>query len=203
MKFFTPELYAHLNSSDDEEFERANAEWHSALKKYRENLEALWAIMPNRTRDLATKYQFHDSQILSMHVEASDKITWSGAPSFDSRRVEFFIFSLLSEFSFVSIFYVLSKPIDSDQHKLKVFSDENVAWLYDEVRAETSFGMSPMGSPSFQMGPPAVAFAHDILLSNGMEIKIPFSEVFINSIPLSKISSDKTVVESESQRRLF
>jgi hypothetical protein len=50
MKYFTPELYAKINSQDDDLADQADAEWESALRRYRCHfnkiepalLEALW-----------------------------------------------------------------------------------------------------------------------------------------------------------------
>jgi hypothetical protein len=196
MKFFTPELHASMNSLSDEEFDRANAEWHSALKMYRANLESIEALMPRRTRELAM-LQLHDAEILVMSREPSEQITWSGTPAFEKRAVEFFYLTLLSELFVTNIFYVLSRTIEIEKHNLKGFHEGTRYWLYDEVRPEISLTMS--GEPgSFQLNyQPSIPFAHHVLLSDGVELRIPFSEVIIKAVPLAKIYSDDNTDETD------
>jgi hypothetical protein len=189
MMFFTPELYARLNSPRSEEFDRASKEWDAALGHYREEIEFLSSRMPNRIRQLATKYRFHDSEVLSMAVETaettsrSNGLSRSGKPGEAS---EYFTFTLMSELWAHFVFYVLSRPIVRKQHvDVDVFCGEKVFWLYDEVRPDPQM-------PSSEITPDAHGaivsgrsnFVHGVLLSNGLELEIPFSDVFIQAIPL-------------------
>jgi len=188
MMFFTPELYARLNSSECEEFDRASNEWAAALGRYREQIESLASIMPNRTRQLATQCRFHDSEVVSMTLETSETTSHSRKTS---ESAEFFTFSLLSELWAHFIFYALRRPIVRKQHIYPdVFSGEKEFWLYDEVRLEP---LTPAPEIAFQSD--RSSFVHGVLLSSGLELEIPFADVFIQAIPLNGICSDSAPAE--------
>ncbi len=164
MKFFTPELYARLNSSDDGEFERANAEWHEALANYRRHIEELAPYMSEGARQLALNGRFHDSEVFAEGAESLPRLKWAAEPSSPGRTAELFSFSLVSEFGVTFIQYVLTRPVKrARQADLNAFASEKAFWLYDEIMPDLSTTTTAAQATSPAL---PIDLSHNVLHSN-------------------------------------
>src|SRR5437870_701827 len=63
MRFFPPELYVRFNSADEDEADRANEAWESALLAYRKHLDDIRERFPSQVRKLA-EFCLHDAEFL-------------------------------------------------------------------------------------------------------------------------------------------
>jgi hypothetical protein len=119
MRYFTPELFLRLNSSDSEAVDAAVARWDKATASYAKSLSRLRGRLPAQARSLA-KLSLHDSDLLN-------------AKNLQDGRA---LIVLRQNEKLVMLWYSLSD-------KLRVFSapqnwslsKERVHWLYDELDA--------------------------------------------------------------------
>src|SRR5437667_11946449 len=68
MRFFTPELYARFNSSDDDVADRANEAWEKALQEYQRHLDAIRDQMPSQVRTVAG-LNYHDAELIGLEQD--------------------------------------------------------------------------------------------------------------------------------------
>src|SRR5207248_2041485 len=76
MRYFTPLLYRQFNSADDEEADRAEQAWETAIKDYHQHLEGLRDRMPSAVGKLAA-LDLHDAEVLSRVEEIQPGGTFS------------------------------------------------------------------------------------------------------------------------------
>jgi hypothetical protein len=188
MKFFKLELYEKFNSPNGDEVEKARKDWQSALKTYKQRISELSQIMTPRIKQLAIS-QFHDADVLSFRCEESDHIRWGGIPH---RFVRFCAFMLRTDDSVVSVWYLVPHLDPVVPANLAISPSQSRFWLYDEVDELPPSGQN-RDIDSFTEGESA-QFQHSILLSGGIEITIPFSDVFIQSVPVSRVCEDDALI---------
>lgn len=159
MNYFTPELYLRFNSSDDEEADRADAEWETAILQYNRYLKEYRATMPPNVRILAEKCCFHDAMLLGWQTHEQG----NGRKS-DAHRL--LTLGLQQGNEMIVLCYFLSaSPKETRRRKNWPFGADQKHWLYDEV---------------------AVAerdFIHRILWSDGSELEIPCTDLIIDRFP--------------------
>jgi hypothetical protein len=169
MRYFTRQLYEQFHSADDEEADRADEAWESALVKYREHLEGLRDRLPANVAKLAD-LNLHDAEILSRSEEIQP-----GGPFFDNHfplPIPLVLWSAVAIVSvrvggdILSLIYCLwdrvrEHPAPDDWP----FSKAREHWLYDEVDVASE-----------RRGP----FMHRVLLSSGVELEIPFATVVLH-----------------------
>ena len=179
MRFFTPELFIKFNSPDDEEADRADEEWETAIRKYRSHLEKIRDKMPSQVEELAG-LSLHDAELLDREPPSEQFLAVSaGSPLSawkepDHRQFPFWygfvVLSLQLDGEIYSLFYILSDRVRSQQAiKSWPFSKQQTHWLYDEV------DVAPIGPGMF---------LHRVLLSDGTVIEIPFVSVLIHRFRL-------------------
>lgn len=61
MKYFTPELFATLNSDDRNVVRKTSARWDQAVAEYKRHLKSIQRKLPSAVRRLAALY-LHDAQ---------------------------------------------------------------------------------------------------------------------------------------------
>lgn len=180
MRFFTPELYVRFNSSDDEEADRANEAWETALSEYREHLDGLRDRMPSQVRKLA-ELCLHDAELLACEQAVEPHFPIPpfepfGMPPFWSALA---IVSAKQDDKIASLIYLLWDRIrEYPSPEGWPFSKARTHWLYDEVDLASG-----------QRG----AFLHRVLLSDGRVLEIPFVSVFVQSLPMSPPAEGITV----------
>jgi hypothetical protein len=182
MRFFTPDLYIRFNSTNDEEADRADEAWETAIREYRHYLDSLRDRMPVQVRKLA-ELCLHDAELLAQEevidplvplpVEPFGPFPFWSAVAILSVRQDGTIFSLI---------YVLWDRVrECPPESSWPFSKLRTHWLYDEIDiAPNSPGM----------------FLQRILFSDGRVIEIPFVSALIHTLPLP--GSDKSQSSRQS-----
>lgn len=67
MKYFTPELFARFQSTDDEVADRADADWEKATRDYNRRWNKIKHLFPDAVRRFdASDVRVHDADILSV-----------------------------------------------------------------------------------------------------------------------------------------
>jgi hypothetical protein len=165
MKYFTPELFALINSPtghDDDAEER----WERAIEDYNEYLARIETAIPPRLLRFVREQCLHDAELLA----------FTPAPLFPFPR-EFYgleltqdCYTLLTRHQdhLVLLFYAdlmaapsVTKPLESD-----IFSPAFPTWLYDEVSVVKDG-----------------VFSHEVLLSDGFVVRNVFRRFFYFVLP--------------------
>jgi hypothetical protein len=157
MKYFTPERYLAFGNHDDEQTVlAAHKRWEDASAAYAEHLDRIKDKLPRALRRLITSVYLHDARVLSM---AQDKwFTVTLQPMSDPQRLVVLNYDLVEEPE------IRPDVLPSEGCR------EPVEWLYDELDLDRPEG--PRGLPAPTTGKPT--FRHDILLSNGWEVRLRF-----------------------------
>jgi len=178
MQFFTPELYLRFNSANEEDSMAADEAWEAAIERYGEHLRSIGGRMPSQVVKL-TELALHDAEILlrQEQQEPLDNpytpewplfVPWYGTFTFATRRDD----------QVVTIDYFLRDHVSEKQPTDNwPFSKSREHWLYDEVHL---------------VGGPGTHFLHNVLLSTGVVLSIPFSTVRIKRF---------SVAQEEAKRR--
>jgi hypothetical protein len=156
MKFFTAQLFADLNSNDDEVVEQAEEQWEAARKEYHAHFRRVEKRLPTSLVRLCRMVSLHDSR-----VQGSASRAWVVYENGERGQGSRAIVSVRLEHADFDLFYLdppeptrLTRPVDSP-----VFHEENVIWLYDEVDCLKG-GI----------------FSHEILFSNGNVLRVTFQD---------------------------
>jgi hypothetical protein len=175
MRFFTPELYLQFNSSDDEEADRADEAWESAIGAYRRHLESIRDKMPSAVRKL-TELCLHDAELVACNQDVEPFFAvplepLSPGPIWSAVAV----LSLKHNEHLTSLIYLLWDRLREYAPKSNWrFAKERKHWLYDEVD-------SVSGLPG--------RFVHRILFSDGYVTEVPFLTVVIHSFALREVAA--------------
>lgn len=179
MRFFTPERYLRLGILNSEQaFRAAHEEWEQALEKYQAHLNRIRPELPASLRRLVARVYLHDARILDMWQARVNRFTITLHPESDPSRL-------------VVLTYSLDKPPEVRQRVLPAEScSEPIAWLYDELDLKR-----PASGNGRRGHRPQRKFVHDILLSNGWEIRLHFHAVKVTRpeaiIPGAAAASDR------------
>ncbi len=184
MRFFTPDLYVRFNSPDDDEADRANAEWEKAIEEYEHHLATFKDRLPTPVRKLA-ELSLHDAEVLTRVEE----IQAGGQQMFFDLPVPFpfpvwtaiAIVTVKDEEKIRSLIYCLWDRIRT--HTFEdgwSFSKEREHWLYDELDVISTTRVPIIHG----------AFIHRILLSTGVVLEIPFTSVIIHEFSLASIKEE-------------
>jgi hypothetical protein len=162
MKYFTPERYQQLGNLDDEQaFLTAQQQWEEALTGYREQLQQIRKELPRGLRSLVESVYLHDARVLTMHQTDREFFITLQPPS-DPERLVVLGYKLVEEPS------VEQQVLPAERCR------EPIEWLYDELDLDRPQG--PRGLPA-PPGKPTVR--HNILLSNGWEVKLRFRSAWV------------------------
>jgi hypothetical protein len=167
MKFFTPELYLRFNSPDDEEADRADAEWEAALQSYKQHLDHLRAHMPPRVQQLADRLCLHDAELVHFEEVSTEAVPfWRNFAAFPHHFLA--LLSLRIEGAYTVLVYALWQGVRRyPPPEGWPFSAEKVHVLYDEVdEDEQGHG----------------TFWHRILWSDGSIFEIPFFDIILQEM---------------------
>jgi hypothetical protein len=153
MKYFTRERYLTFQNFDDAAMDAADADWEDTIDRYEAYLQTIRPDMPESVRQLLDGFYLHDARVLSM-----------------GRRDETFVISLQLDVppkELLTLTYTLIGPPEINK---KPFEDgQNTPapwWLYEEIEQVEEGGRKH--------------FVQSILLSNGWEITLPFSDVQVS-----------------------
>ncbi len=162
MKFFTPERYLRLGNLDDEQgFLAAQQQWEEAIKGYREHFQHIRKQLPRGLRSLVESVYLHDARVLTMHSSEEDFFI-TLQPSSTPEQLVILAYSLVEE------------PMIEQDVLPPERCREPIEWLYDELDLDRPEG--PRGLPA-RTGKPT--FRHDILLSNGWEVRLRFRSAWV------------------------
>jgi len=178
MKYFTPELYQHLNSFDVDEAERADEAWDKAEAAYKERLANIRQHMPSQVMRLS-ELCLHDALVISRVEQAQPAGEF---PMFDGPQpfpLAFLwpavaIVSVAVGAEVISLIYCLSDRITTTEAPEGWrFSKVQEQWLYDEVDM-----LDDRGAP----------FVHRILFSTGITLEIPFVSVIVHAFTVPTVT---------------
>jgi hypothetical protein len=164
MKYFTPERYLRLgNLSEERAFRAAHKEWERAVAHYKSHLQRVQGDLPSGLRRLIESVYLHDAKVLDM---------WQG-------QVSRFTITLQPESTpsqLVVLAYSLVGPPRVQRDVLPdTVRSQPVTWLYDELDVEQS---TADGKGSHEKVN-ALTIVHDVLLSNGWEIRLRSRDVVV------------------------
>jgi hypothetical protein len=171
MKYFTPERYVRLGDLHEESaFRTATEDWEQALTAYRTRLREIQDTLPASLRQLLQSFSLHDADVLTMGQQG---LTYVIVLRLDPCHRD------------LVLNYTLAEEPSLDRSALPPeHCSPHVEWLYDEIElAKTE--------------PPV--FDHSILLSNGWELRLRFTDLQVipfRSLLLSE-AEERRAAESE------
>jgi hypothetical protein len=176
MRHFTPQRYLQLgNLSDEKAFRAAHDDWEGAVQGYQDHLRQIREELPAGLRQLIESVYLHDARVLDMWPGRRSRFTITLQPESDPSHLVILVYSLEEPAAIIQD--VLPASVRS----------EPVAWLYDELNVER-----PGNGAGGSAGRQPVLYTHDILLSNGWEVRLRFRSVTV-SRPVSLIpTTDRT-----------
>jgi hypothetical protein len=148
MKYFTPDLYVRLQTCEGDAVEALHAEWEHAASSYERRLKRIRTELPKSLRILLDDYYLHDADVLNLAQR-------SGA---------FVIVLQLSAppRDIVVLTYELVEPATIESEALPAdLRSHHVQWMFDEVN----------------LVPRKKHFSHELMLSNGWDIRLTFRDV--------------------------
>jgi hypothetical protein len=163
MKYFTPDLVDRFGSLNDEMAAGAEAEWEQAVVAYQDYLASISQMLPKRFREMLGTVCLHDAVVTSW-CESEDGVSRRflvqlTPPSPNATPV---LFAYVVKRSYPGRGAVDGDPVGARAESTGCY------WMYDEVNAEE--------------GNDFPVFSHAILLSDGRELHIPFSEFEMKDI---------------------
>lgn len=159
MQYFTPDLFVRFqNFQGERALNAVHAEWDRAIDLYRARLRELEGILPRSVRRLVKEFALHDAAILAM--ERGPRATLTITLRLDPPQ----------PFLLVLTYSLLGDPEINRSALPAEFRSLTPLWLYDEL---DSGGTIPPSSGR-------TIYTHDILLSNGWEVKIQFWKLAVS-----------------------
>ncbi|HEV8062181.1 MAG TPA: hypothetical protein VGP68_20045 [Gemmataceae bacterium] len=156
MKYFTPNRLMRLQDhSDKKRYLRALNDWERALQSYRDHLEQNMGRLPRGLRKLVNSISLHDAQVLDMW-HANSRLNITLRPESDPSKLV------------VLRYVLLEQPRINREALPETMRSLQMTWLYDEWDAPRT--LDAEGRP---------VFTHDILLSNGWEIRLRFQSMAV------------------------
>jgi hypothetical protein len=185
MKYFTAERYLNLGNLDDKQkFLAAHEQWEQAIAGYRDQLQRIRKELPRSLARLVESVYLHDARVLTMHQSDQDFFI-TLQPIAPPAHLIVLGYSLVEE------------PMIEQNVLPPERCREPIEWLYDELDLDRPEG--PRGLPA-STGKPT--FRHDILLSNGWEVRLRFRSAWVKRplrvIPVVPNHSDSGAVASRS-----
>lgn len=161
MRFFTPRLFADLNSENEDVADRAEEKWEAARNEYQRYFQTIEKKLPASLVRFSKTAALHDGRI-------QERI-WTLFETNDQGEQSRALLSVKHERADYNLVYLdlaeptrLTHPVESP-----VFRDDNVIWLYDEV------GWIKKG-----------VYSHEILFSNGNVLLVKFKGFKYTEAPI-------------------
>jgi hypothetical protein len=169
MRYFTPDLFLRLNSSNSETVDKAVEQWEKAIVSYKKRLQKIQREMPSQLRSIA-KLSLHDWSLLKIEPKPDADDLGGAAPS------AFIV--LKHNTSIITLWYSLARKLQViDAPQGWPLSRKRVHWLYDELDSA---------------GDDEASFVHRILFSDGTTLFVPFT-----SCGILQVRSDHAMSHSE------
>ncbi len=152
MQYFTPELFVRLQTfRDATELNAVHAEWDSALARYREQVRDIEPLLSPSLQRFLKEFCLHDAAILAMdRGPRTLTITLRLDPP--------------QPFLLTLTYSLVDEPEINRSALPAEYRSPQPLWLYEEL------SIAPATSPK-QGG---TIYQHDILLSNGWEVRLRF-----------------------------
>jgi hypothetical protein len=135
MRYFTPELLARLNSTDDSVAAAAESQWDAALDQYNQQLTAELVTASSSIRDLAGLC-LHDAELLLFHPGTMANGTTSSEMTSNSYHGIAALLLKTEDQERVSLLFELTAPPVLDRAAAKP-TGEHLYWLYEELQRQT------------------------------------------------------------------
>jgi hypothetical protein len=159
MKYMTHDLFVRMQSENGEVAEAALDQWERACEDYNRHVEAIRAKLPRSVQSLLDSFSLHDAEFAAFGVGRDD----------ESRKSVFIGLQLDSPSNQVlGLSYKLAGPMKMIFHVPNPQGDVDLLWLYDE------FDVAEVNLPE---GGRVSVFTHSLLLSEGVELQIPFYDL--------------------------
>src|SRR5262249_40479680 len=152
MKYFTPARYLAQQDFDPAAMDAADADWEAAVEQYEIYLRTIQPDLPAPVQQLVDGFYLHDARVLSIgQRDGALVITLQlDVPAKD----------------LLTITYTLAgQPVIDKQAFCPPGGPHTPLWLFEEIEAVCDGDRR--------------SFAHNILLSNGWALRVPFSDVRI------------------------
>jgi hypothetical protein len=178
MHYFTPQLFLEINSSDDAVVERAAGRWEKAIAAYRKHLATILRGMPSELRDLG-ELSLHDWDVVNIAVNhrAATPSGVAGLPVWYSTAS----IAVRDGEKLLILLYVLwDKAVTIPAPENWSLSKDRVHWLYDELELASD-------RPD--------RLVHQILLSNGVTLVIPFSTCIVQTLRMDQVVTQAELLE--------
>jgi hypothetical protein len=122
MRYFTPELFLKLNSSDSKTVDDAIEQWERAILAYKKGLRKLRREWPSQLESLS-ELSLHDWNL----------VTIKGSPAGSANSV---VLGLKHNKEIVFLYYILTRKLHTIEAPAEwSTSKTRVHWLYDELHA--------------------------------------------------------------------
>jgi hypothetical protein len=185
MKFFTAQRYLSLGNLEDEsKFLAAQQQWGEALAGYGAQLQRIRKHLPRSLWRLAQSVYLHDARVLTIHQNDEVFVITLQPVSVPSHLV-------------VIGYDLVEEPLIEQNVLPPERCREPIEWLYDELDLDRPEGPRGLAAPD---GKPTMR--HDILLSNGWEVRLRFRSAWVKRplrvIPVLPAPSGGTAVGSRS-----
>jgi hypothetical protein len=162
MKYFTAERYLSLGNLDNEQsFLAAQQQWEEALVAYRDHLKRIRKKLPRSLGQLVESVYLHDARVLTMSQSNQDFFITLQPLSLPTHLI-------------VLSYSLVEEPVIEQNVLPPQRCREPIEWLYDELDLDRLEG--PRGLPD-PAGKPTIR--HDILLSNGWEVRLRFRSAWV------------------------
>jgi hypothetical protein len=162
MKFFTPELYLEINSSDLDRVEKAHEKWEDAIHRYQEHVATISPCLAANARELARSLSLHDATFLTLMF----------VPLGNDRLA---ISRLRQDSSEILLLYLLEKdPLIEERKDWPFKADAAIYWLYDE------FDVRPDGCGQ-----------HQVFLSDGRTLTFVFREMWQHTTESAQLGPNR------------
>lgn len=171
MKYFKTELFVAFNSEDARTAKRASQAWDEAVTAYDQYLKSIRRRLPAAVQKLSKLY-LHDAAYLDFGEDS---------PSPENRVAHLTV--RRDGQPLLLLYFLLESPLVTGPLTDRVFSEQAVHWLYDEL---------DMRGPS--------DVSHEILFSNGRIYRFRFHHLAILTIAAN---SERTDFQGEPRRPLL
>jgi hypothetical protein len=160
MRYFTPELIERFGALDDDIADAAQRAWDETSSRYREHLAGIRRHLPCQFRTLLDDYRLHDARVVLLGV----------VPHETSQLFRLKLISETAPEQPLMLTYVLAPDAETRLSGIADLARERY-WLYDEVDIVGGVGSQ--------------TFSHTILLSDGMELVLHFTDFQLASVPFA------------------
>jgi hypothetical protein len=162
MKYMTYDLLVRTQSNDEDIAEEALAEWDRACEHYNNHIEEIRLKLPKSVQALLDSFSLHDAKFAAFGTDKEDG---------EDESLVFIDLQLESpRTQGLRLEYKLAGKVKAVFHAGHPRSKAELLWLYDEIDAV---------EVDLPGGGQVAVLTHAILLSEGLELQLPFHGLHI------------------------